>query len=29
MIDGIGTTTYTYKATGQLGAGAVNTIDGR
>ena len=28
MVDGIGTTTYTYKATGTNGAGRVATIDG-
>jgi RHS repeat-associated protein len=28
MVDGIGTTTYTYKAPGQLGAGLVATVDG-
>lgn len=28
MVDGIGTTSYTYKATGQLGAGQVATVDG-
>jgi RHS repeat-associated protein len=28
MVDGIGTTTYTYKAVGTLGAGQVATVDG-
>ena len=28
MVDGIGTTVYTYKAPGQLGAGQVATVDG-
>lgn len=28
MVDGTGTTSYTYKAPGQLGAGGVATIDG-
>jgi RHS repeat-associated protein len=28
MVDGIGTTTYTYKAPGQLGAGQVASVDG-
>jgi len=28
MVDGQGTTTYTYKPVGQLGAGAVATLDG-
>jgi len=28
MIDGIGTTTYTYRPAGQLGASAVESIDG-
>lgn len=28
MVDGIGTTTYTYKTPGQLGAGQTATVDG-
>lgn len=28
MFDGVGTTTYTYKAPGQPDAGSVDTIDG-